>query len=67
MIKAALFDVDGTLLDTTEFIYQAFEYTFKMFGLPSIPRAKIRGCIGKPLIDCYKALAPFEYILKLIE
>ena len=67
MIKAALFDVDGTLLDTTEFIYQAFEYTFKMFGLPSIPRAKIRGFIGKPLIDCYKALAPFEDILKLME
>lgn len=26
-IKAILFDLDGTLVDTTEFIYQAYEYT----------------------------------------
>ena len=25
-VKAVLFDLDGTLLDTSEFIYQAYEH-----------------------------------------
>ena len=29
MIKAVLFDLDGTLLDTNELIYKSFDYTFK--------------------------------------
>lgn len=32
-LKAALFDVDGTLLDTTEFIYQSFEHAIKQHEL----------------------------------
>ncbi len=31
-IKALLFDVDGTLLDTHEFIYQAFETGISLHG-----------------------------------
>ena len=33
-IIAALFDVDGTLLNTAEFVYQAFVHTFQTHGLP---------------------------------
>lgn len=29
MIKAVLFDLDGTLLDTNELIYNSFDKTFK--------------------------------------
>ena len=67
MINSALFDVADSLLDTTEFIYQAFEHSFKTFGVPNISRAKLRSFIGKPLIDCYRRLAPSEDVLKLME
>lgn len=31
-IKAILFDLDGTLVDTTEFIYQAYDFTLTSHG-----------------------------------
>ncbi len=33
-IEAALFDIDGTLLNTREFVYQAYKHTFHLHGLP---------------------------------
>jgi beta-phosphoglucomutase-like phosphatase (HAD superfamily) len=33
-IHATLFDVDGTLLNTAEFVNQAFVHTFQTHGLP---------------------------------
>ncbi len=58
-IKAVLFDVDGTLLDTTEFILKAYEYTLhKHNSLKDEFRDQMVVLFGKPLIDCYKILAP---------
>ena len=57
MKKIIIFDVDGTLLDTTEFILQAFEFVLETQNL-SRSRDEIRAQIGKPLVECYKALAP---------
>lgn len=57
-IEAILFDVDGTLLDTTEFIYQAYEHTFKYYGIPSPTRRELEATIGKPLEECYQLLSP---------
>lgn len=57
-IKAVLFDVDGTLLNTKEFIYQAYEYTFRLHNLPEIPRDELDRMMGKSLEDCYKHFAP---------
>lgn len=56
--KAALFDIDGTLLDTSEFIFQAYEYTLKKFGLAPRTRSEVAALIGKPLETCYELLAP---------
>lgn len=58
MIKAAIFDVDGTLLDTTEFIYQAFEHAFKTHKVDSITREHVKKFMGKPLTEIYQILAP---------
>jgi pyrophosphatase PpaX len=52
--KAVLFDLDGTLLDTTEFIYQAYEHTFKSHNLSPVSREELSGVMGKPLGDCYR-------------
>jgi pyrophosphatase PpaX len=58
-IKAVLFDVDGTLLDTQEFIFQAFEHTFKAHGLPSVPRSKLTLLVGQILHECYEDLTGY--------
>lgn len=59
-LKAILFDVDGTLLDTTEFIYQAFEHAFRHHGLPLVPRGKLAPLMGTPLEKVYAQIMPSE-------
>ncbi|MDI6716724.1 MAG: HAD-IA family hydrolase [Actinomycetota bacterium] len=55
--KAALFDLDGTLLDTSEFIFQAFENTLSSHGIQPPSRHEISKLVGKPLEYCYKLLS----------
>jgi len=58
MIKAVLFDIDGTLLNTAELIYQAFEHSLKTHGHKVLSREKMAMTIGKSLEDCYLDFAP---------
>lgn len=58
MIKAILFDIDGTLLDTSELLYQAFEYAIKSQGLVPPSREEMSKVIGVSLEKCYLAFAP---------
>jgi HAD superfamily hydrolase (TIGR01509 family) len=46
MVKAVIFDVDGTLVDSVDLHAQAWRETFRHFG-HDIPFADIRGQIGK--------------------
>lgn len=57
-LRAVLFDVDGTLLDTTEFIYGGFDHTLAAHGYPEVERTAYARVMGAPLGDCYAALAP---------
>lgn len=57
-VDAAIFDSDGTLLDTREYIYTAFEHSLRTHNLPIASRDIIARQIGKPLANCYEALAP---------
>lgn len=52
--RAVLLDIDGTLLDTTEFIFQAFEHTFSFFNLSVPSRKELAMQIGKALKECYE-------------
>ena len=53
MVKAVLFDLDGTLLDTNELIYNSFEKTFKdLLGL-SLKKEDIIKFFGIPLRDAF--------------
>jgi HAD superfamily hydrolase (TIGR01509 family) len=56
--RAVLFDVDGTLLDTTEFIYQGFEHALAAHGHDPRGRHEYARVMGKPLEVCYELLAP---------
>ena len=49
--KAVIFDVDGTLLDTTEGVLAAVQYTIKEAGLPEIDREALLTFIGPPIQD----------------
>lgn len=49
MIKAVLFDFDGTLIDTNELIYQSYNYAFKrVFGRP-VKNEEFLRLYGRPL------------------
>lgn len=57
-IQAVLFDIDGTLLDTSEYIIRAFEHTLAQAGFDDVAqdREKIKSVIGLPLTECYTIL-----------
>lgn len=57
-IRAVLFDIDGTLLDTFDFIYGAFEYAFKEHNLSPLSREHISELMGGPLEEVYQTMAP---------
>lgn len=56
-IRAVVFDLDGTLLNTLEHIVQAFEKVAAEHG-QKVSRDKILAIIGPPLVDCYRLLLP---------
>ena len=55
-IRTVLFDVDGTLLDTRNFVYSAFEHTLAANGMPVPSRADLAPHIGPPLESIYATL-----------
>lgn len=67
MIKLCVFDFDGTLVDTKEFILQAFEHTLKESGLRIPPREEILRKIGKPLAIDYQTITGLLDTEKLCE
>lgn len=48
-IKGILFDLDGTLIDTNELIFQSFEYALDTVLHTSVPRHLLTFTFGKPL------------------
>lgn len=67
MIKAVLFDLDGTLLDTNELIYKSFYYTFKEGLNLELSKDKITSMFGQPLQDSFKDYAKEKEIGNLIK
>lgn len=57
-VEAVLFDVDGTLLNTKQFIYSAYNHTFQVHNIPPISKDKLDEVMGKPLEECYRHFAP---------
>ncbi|MDP2211114.1 MAG: HAD-IA family hydrolase [Candidatus Aquicultor sp.] len=65
VFEAILFDVDGTLLDTSEFIFQAFEYSLERAGFPKKSREEMSRLVGKPLDLCYEILTGVADVTEL--
>lgn len=66
-LQAILFDLDGTLLDTREFMYQAFEYTFQEYHLPVVSRASLVPLIGGSLESIYEHIVPSHHCHELCD
>ena len=49
MYETVLFDLDGTIIDSSEGIMNSFEYTFRKLGLPVPTREEMNVFIGPPL------------------
>ncbi len=58
MKKAILFDIDGTLLDAYDFIFEAVKYTLLFHNHPYPTEEKIKQAMGKSLVEFYKVLLP---------
>jgi len=50
---AVIFDVDGTLLDTTEGVLASAGYTIKQYGLPEISQEQLLQFIGPPIQNSF--------------
>lgn len=60
-IKAVLFDVDGTLVDSNHFHAEAWHFAIAKFG-QDIPVARIREQIGKGGDNLLPALLPRDFV-----
>lgn len=49
MIRNVIFDLDGTLLDTTEGVLESVKFTAKELGYPELPYEELRTFIGPPV------------------
>lgn len=56
--KAVLFDLDGTLLDTSDFILGAFNYALEKHGFGDVTKQEVNEIMGTALPECYKLFAP---------
>lgn len=57
-LRAVLLDIDGTVLDTREFIFAAFEHAFLHHRLPPPPRDELSRHVGqRELLNIYSAFA----------
>jgi pyrophosphatase PpaX len=63
--NGVLFDIDGTIENTSEFINAAFEHVFSTIGHPGVSRQEINSSIGLPLKEIYDRFAP-EYTFETL-
>ncbi len=57
--KILIFDLDGTLTDSAEGIYNSFRYALKACGRAAPTDNELRQCIGPPLWDSFSRVFGF--------
>ncbi|MDK2867010.1 MAG: pyrophosphatase PpaX [Clostridiales bacterium] len=58
MIKAAIFDFDGTLINTNDLIFEGLQYLATRYRGEKLPTAVLKGLSGKSLFDQLSAIHP---------
>lgn len=64
---AALFDIDGTILNTGEYIFQAYKYTMALYFKKEITWEDVVPVLGLPFKECYGILTNLEEVDYLME
>ncbi len=59
-VKAVLFDLDGTILDTTPGIYKGTNFMLPQFGLPQLTPEQKKIIVGPPLSKSYPEVLGFK-------
>lgn len=57
-LRLVMFDMDGTLLDSQDFIFEAMRRAFAQMGLPELSRAQILSIVGLSLDRAVATLMP---------
>ncbi len=65
-LNAALFDLDGTIIDSEPGITATFDYTLSQFGI-SYPREQMRAFLGPPLSESFARLVRPEEVDRCVE
>ena len=66
-ISAIFFDLDGTLVDSSIGIHNAFSSTFKNLGVPCPDAKTIRSFMGPPLESSFDTCLPKEKISEAVQ
>jgi len=61
-IQAVLFDVDGTLINTSEYIYRAYEHSLGRHNHDLLSREKMSLLMGKSLEDTYREITGLDTV-----
>ncbi len=56
--QAVLFDMDGTVLDTLEDLYDSVNYSLSQFSLPPVPREQVRRNLGNGAVHLISHCVP---------
>lgn len=60
-MKAILFDLDGTLIDSSEGITKCVRYALEYFGIEEPDEGVLRTFIGPPLIDSFEKIYGLDH------
>ena len=65
-VKNLIFDLDGTLIDSSDGVVEAINYSFEKMGLPKQETRLLKSYIGYPLSVVYRELsdAPVEELYR---
>lgn len=63
MYSTILFDLDGTLMNTSPGIFYTANYTMGRLGLPPVPDQQLRKFVGPPLRECFEVACKLDAAL----
>ncbi|MCA9836123.1 MAG: HAD-IA family hydrolase [Trueperaceae bacterium] len=65
-LPTLVFDLDGTLVDSSPDIIASFQATLKAYGYPEPPAQEVKALIGRPLREMYAVYAEEQHIDSLV-